>query len=197
MEGFFCLKYLGHQECSFQDFVGFYKELTKSFDVFSGCFSWTCNIFDGESWVVYKAEYKSVRQEIPKNRRGKKRKSFHTHLFLKVFSPVRQIWPYIQTLCSNQSMILMSYLKNACKYLPFRILALFTSTTSSVPPVCSICSCPSIISSQPGGGGAAYHLLALSAVLLLLLLVLLLRLVQLLWSPHLFELSALIHLHGY
>ena len=88
MEGFFCLKYLGHQECSFQDFVGFYKELTKSFDVFSGCFSWTCNIFDGESWVVYKAEYKSVRQEIPKNRRGKKRKSFHTHLFLKVFSPV-------------------------------------------------------------------------------------------------------------
>ena len=49
------------------------------------------------------------------------------------------------------------------------------------------------------GGGAAYHLLALSAVLLLLLLllVLLLRLVQLLWSPHLFELSALIHLHGY
>ena len=91
----------------------------------------------------------------------------------------------------------MSYLKNAYKYLPFRILALFTSTTSSVPPVCSICSCPSIISSQPGGGGAAYHLLALSAVLLLLLLVLLLRLVQLLWSPHLFELSALIHLHGY
>ena len=73
MEGFFCLKYLGHQECSFQDFVGFYKELTKSFDVFSGCFSWTCNIFDGESWVVYKAEYKSVRQEIPKNRRGKKK----------------------------------------------------------------------------------------------------------------------------
>ena len=196
MEGFFCLKYLGHQECSFQDFVGFYKELTKSFDVFWGCFSWTCNIFDGESWVVYKAEYKSVRQEIPKNRRGKKKKFSHASLPQSLLSCEADLALY-SNLMFNPIHDFDVIPEECLQIFVFRILALFTSTTSSVPPVCSICSCPSIISSQPGGGGVGYHLLALSAVLLLLLLVLLLRLVQLLWSPHLFELSTLIHLHGH